>query len=119
MAPWKVMWQGPAPTARTVLLDYLSPMNIVALFTSIEASDLLVALAIVASLLIKLLTIVSTGLFALRELTAVSDPQASLNLSNKFGVSNSDVTQDVMLIVRYDSVVARPERKKSIIRPYP
>ena len=90
--PWKVMRQGPAPAATTVLLDYVSPMNILALFAAIRASHFFVALAIAGSLLVKLLTIVSTGLFTLRP-EVISNPHATLSLTNKFDGSSLNIAE--------------------------
>ena len=64
LAPWHAISGGPTPAANSVLLDYLSPMNVKVLPQAIRSRHYAVAFSIVGSLLIKVLIIISTGLVA-------------------------------------------------------
>ncbi|KAI0123773.1 hypothetical protein BJ170DRAFT_94376 [Xylariales sp. AK1849] len=66
MEPWRLMAQGSTPAVRTLMLDYVSLAQPHALWRSLGARHWPVALAITASLLIKLLTLLSTGLLMLQ-----------------------------------------------------
>lgn len=70
LQPWMNMARGPASGEDSVLLDYISPWNVTALLTSLRKRHHMVTLAILGSLLIKVLIIFSTSLFALRESTS-------------------------------------------------
>jgi hypothetical protein len=65
LAPWRSLAAGPASANRSLLLDYVSPSNLVALVRSMRSMHLDVSLAIAATLLLQLIVIFSTGLFAL------------------------------------------------------
>ena len=69
LAPWRSLAAGPACADRSVLLDYVSPSNPVALVRSMRFGHLDVSLAISATLLLQLIVIFSTGLFALEART--------------------------------------------------
>jgi hypothetical protein len=66
-APWQAMQEGPTEASQSVLLDYVSPMQPVALFKAFRNRNLVVSSAISYSLLLSLALVLSTGLFALRE----------------------------------------------------
>lgn len=66
-APWEILRKGPTPAAKTLLMDYISPAQLYSLYHSIRHNQWLVFLTILASLLIKLLTIVSTALLMLQD----------------------------------------------------
>ncbi|RAH42332.1 DUF3433 domain-containing protein [Aspergillus brunneoviolaceus CBS 621.78] len=67
LMPWRAMaHSGPQPASRSLLLDYVSEWNVIALFRSMRHGDWAVVLAILGTLLIKLLTVASTGLFMLQ-----------------------------------------------------
>lgn len=66
LMPWKLMNQGPKPATRSLLLDYVSDWNVVILFRALKQSSWAVVLAVLGTLLIKLITVVSTGLFMLQ-----------------------------------------------------
>src|SRR6266513_1534694 len=86
LMPWKIMSTGPAPAKDTLFLDYISPWNVVALGSSLRAFHFPVVLAIGGSLLIKLLIVVSTGLFMLQS-TLLDRENATLVASNAFNGS--------------------------------
>lgn len=82
MMPWKSLEGGPKPAKDTILLDYVSQWNVIALFKSIKARHAAVALAILCSLLIQGLVVLSTGLLALQ--TTATDRPIRITLSNGF-----------------------------------
>ncbi|RAK99633.1 DUF3433 domain-containing protein [Aspergillus ibericus CBS 121593] len=59
------MNQQPKPASQSLLLDYVSDWNVVVMFRALKHSWA-VPLAIIGTLLIKLVTVVSTGLFMLQ-----------------------------------------------------
>ncbi|KAF2116381.1 hypothetical protein BDV96DRAFT_51302 [Lophiotrema nucula] len=83
MAPWIAMSQGLASAERTILLDYLSPWNVRVLPRALKAKHYSVALGISGSLLIKLLILISTGLFVAQD---ISFPQHSTASTRQFKV---------------------------------
>lgn len=66
LMPWKFMSQEPKPATHSLLLDYVSDWNVVILFRALKQSSWAVVLAVLGTLLIKLITVVSTGLFMLQ-----------------------------------------------------
>ncbi|KAF2137462.1 uncharacterized protein K452DRAFT_235787 [Aplosporella prunicola CBS 121167] len=66
MTPWAKLRSGPTQASKALLLDYVSEAQPNALWASLKASDYAVALAITGSLLLKLLTVLSTGLLTLQ-----------------------------------------------------
>ncbi|KAF2221466.1 hypothetical protein BDZ85DRAFT_17567 [Elsinoe ampelina] len=65
-APFVKMSQAKLLAHESVLLDYLSPWDPQALVTGINRKDWQVSLSVLASLSLRLLIVLSTGLFALR-----------------------------------------------------
>jgi hypothetical protein len=63
--PWLRLAQPAQKADRTLLLDYTSAFQPVALYRSLQSKDVMVSLTITVSLLIKLLIIISTGLISL------------------------------------------------------
>ena len=76
------MSQDFTPAAESVLLDYLSMWNVAALFRSLRRGHFIVALTICASLLIKLMTALSTGLFISKDVDLVFN--AEFQVQSKF-----------------------------------
>lgn len=63
LLPWRLMSRGLVPASDSVLLDYLSMWNVSALVKSLKRRHFIVAIAVTASLMIKLMTALSTVLF--------------------------------------------------------
>lgn len=63
--PWAELAKGPLPAERTLLLDYITPLQFVALWRALKLKHATVASTISIFALIKVLTIISTGLFTL------------------------------------------------------
>jgi hypothetical protein len=89
LMPWKDMSRRPTPAAKSLLIDYISPWNVLVLFESLKAAHWIVAVSILGSLLIKFLAVVSTGLFMLQDVT-VQNRHISLMAQSKFDGSNFD-----------------------------
>lgn len=67
LAPWRTMASKSASAKDSLLLDYISTWNVKCLFTSARARNFHVTLAITGTLLLQLMIIFSTGLFALEQ----------------------------------------------------
>jgi Protein of unknown function (DUF3433) len=83
LTPWQVLRQGPADATESVLLDYLSPWNVISLFRSLKAGHYVVTITILATLLIRLLIISSTGLLLLQD-AVIQNTSARFFASDKF-----------------------------------
>lgn len=66
-APWQAMQEKPTGASQSLLIDYISVMLPVALFKAFKNRHLAVAASITCTLLLRLVIVVSTGLFALQE----------------------------------------------------
>lgn len=64
--PWSLLRKGPSPASKTLLLDYITTSTPEALFAALRAGHWAPVMAITSSILIKLLTVVSTGLLVLQ-----------------------------------------------------
>jgi hypothetical protein len=64
--PWRELRRGPLPAHENILLNYLSPNSIISLFKSFRAGHYFVAIGILGSFTLRLLTIASTSLLSLR-----------------------------------------------------
>jgi hypothetical protein len=71
MAPWHAMSKGPQSADNSLLLDYVSPFFLESLYSSFRRSHWAVAAAIIGTILVKLLYIISTALFVLQSLPVV------------------------------------------------
>ena len=67
--PWLLMSRSQVAAADGLLLDYISPWNVLSLFTSVKRRHYLVSLVISGTLLVHGLAVVSTSLFVLRDVT--------------------------------------------------
>ncbi|KAM5476978.1 hypothetical protein MauCBS54593_000249 [Microsporum audouinii] len=65
--PWRLMARGLVSASDSVLLDYLSSWNVWALFKSVKRGHFMVSVSIAVSLVIKLMTVLSTGLFTAKD----------------------------------------------------
>jgi hypothetical protein len=66
MQPWEEMAKGPQSVANSLLLDYISPNPLLAFIRSCKNRHLPVALTLFASFLLKVLIVISTGVFTRR-----------------------------------------------------
>ena len=66
LTPWQVLQKKQAPVAQNILLDYISPMQVVAFGKALANKNFSVILSIAGFMIVKLLTLSSTALFVLR-----------------------------------------------------
>ncbi|KAI1097792.1 hypothetical protein F4804DRAFT_351152 [Jackrogersella minutella] len=64
-APWYQLWNGPREARQSVLLDYVSPLLPVAVYQAAKYRDFLVVAAIVVSLALRVIVILSTSFISL------------------------------------------------------
>lgn len=90
IAPWERMSKQPTAASRSLLLDYVSQFQPFAMYRSLRNRDYIVSAATVTSVLLKIMTILSTGLITL-SLTTVNESGIPMVLQDKF------VDDDTML----------------------
>lgn len=90
IAPWQHMLKQPTEASRSLLLDYVSQIQPVTICRSLRNRDFTVSAASIISVLLKIMTILSTGLITL-SLTAVRESEIPMVLQNIF------VDDDTML----------------------
>jgi hypothetical protein len=81
--PWQSMVGKHQEADKSVLLDYVSVMQPVALYKALKNKHAVVAYAVVCSIALRLLIVFSTGLFAFQQ-TAVHRPNVVIQLSDSF-----------------------------------
>ena len=86
MEPWRQLAEHPTPAADTLLLDYISISKAEALLKSLKSRHWPVAIAVSGSLLIKLLTLFSTGLLTL-QFVNLESKNVSLLATDRFDAS--------------------------------
>ncbi|KAJ5495312.1 hypothetical protein N7539_000428 [Penicillium diatomitis] len=82
-APWRSMLEGPQPAEKSVLLDYISDMQPVAMWKAFCNQHEIVFAGLLCSLLLQLVIVFSTGLLTLRE-TYVPRSDIPVQLHNEF-----------------------------------
>ncbi|KAI9927421.1 hypothetical protein MW887_003034 [Aspergillus wentii] len=83
------MRQRLRPASQSLLLDYITPWNVISMFRSMKQKHWAVALSVLGSLLITLLTVFSTGLFMLESVRLENIP-TTLKASAQFSSSGYD-----------------------------
>lgn len=91
VAPWQRMSKQPAAASKSLLLDYVSQFQPIALYRSLENKDFTVSAATAVSILLKIMVILSTGLITL-SLTAVHEGRIPMFLQNSFVDDNTTLT---------------------------
>lgn len=92
LAPWESLRRAKGSSRTTIALDYVSPLQIVSLFSSLRNRDWAVVLAILSFVILKLITIASTGLFSL-ETRARTDSISTLSTATTFNGSLYNATE--------------------------
>lgn len=82
-APWRSMNDEAENANRSVLLDYISDMQPVAIWKALKNKDLIVTAGISCTLLLRLAIIFSTSLFTLKETNVVRN-NVSIQLNDYF-----------------------------------
>jgi len=100
LPPWKLMSIKPQPAKYSLLLDYISPNQVFALWNSLCAKDYTVSVSILGSLLVIAATVVSTGLFVLQPLSVIR-LGAMIDYHDEFSFShfNSSLVDSVPLLL--------------------
>lgn len=66
LQPWKELRTKAQPAEDGLLLDYISPIPLMAFFTSLRKCHWSVSAGLLGSFLLKILIVISTGLFSLQ-----------------------------------------------------
>lgn len=90
--PWAELAAGPAPASRTLLLDYVSPFQLISLGKAIRYGHVSVVSTILVSIMVRISTIVSTGLLGV-ELLPHEYQTVNMTTKTHFDVSSFDVTR--------------------------
>lgn len=90
IAPWERISKHPTAASRSLLLDYVSQSQPCTIYRSLRNRDFTVSAATTAFLLLKIMTILSTGLMS-PSLTGVNESEIPVVLQNAF------VDDDMML----------------------
>lgn len=85
--PWYSLARGPVSAKKSLLLDYVSDMSIIALRKALQNKHSSVVLTIVSGLLIHLMTVVSTGLLS-ADLATVWLQSPTVTLTKSFDGSS-------------------------------
>ncbi|KAL2075132.1 hypothetical protein VTL71DRAFT_74 [Oculimacula yallundae] len=89
--PWSIMYARPAKSKDTISLDYVEPMNVISLFTSVKSRHWPITFAIVGGMLLNLSVVFSSGLFSL-DIIHVEKPTPDLIASYDFDVSRFNLS---------------------------
>ncbi|KIY02027.1 uncharacterized protein Z520_02165 [Fonsecaea multimorphosa CBS 102226] len=81
--PWAEMAKGPQRAENSLLLDYVTPLQILSLWKSLRRGHFAVSSSIVVFLLIKVITVLSTGMFSLQSVQKNGVP-TPMTLNNTF-----------------------------------
>lgn len=87
LMPWKLLSHKVCPADRSLLLDYVSANRVTGLYASLLSGDMPVALAIMGSFLIIIMTVLSTGLL-ISQPTLVTHHDISMSLQDRFDALN-------------------------------
>ena len=90
LAPWSAMSKNFAPAEQTLLIDYLSPASPIVVWRSIRNKQFTVTIAVVGSLLLKLLAVLSTALFEVHQLASAKHA-AAFQVTDQFSSTNMNV----------------------------
>ncbi|GIZ43145.1 hypothetical protein CKM354_000638400 [Cercospora kikuchii] len=82
LQPWQNLQRGPVEADDSVLLDYVSPIFVTSLIKAVRRRHYPVAISITGFILLKTITIFSTGLFVLT--TTGLDRVGSVTLTTRF-----------------------------------
>lgn len=74
--PWAELAKGPLPAQRTLLLDYVTPLQLVAFWRALRFRHATIAATVLIFMLTKVITVISTGLLTLEPMAFDGLPQA-------------------------------------------
>ncbi|KAH0847288.1 hypothetical protein AYO21_07323 [Fonsecaea monophora] len=81
--PWAEMAKGPQRAENSLLLDYVTPLQLSSLWRSLRRGHFAVSSSIIVFVLIKVITVLSTGMFSLQSVQR-NDVPTSMALNNTF-----------------------------------
>ncbi|KIW20362.1 hypothetical protein PV08_00937 [Exophiala spinifera] len=85
--PWAEMARKPQPAQNSLLLDYITPFQVVALWKSLRRRHFTVSCTIAVFFLLKVVTVISTGIFSLQSVQR-NDVATTMRLNNTFDGSS-------------------------------
>lgn len=92
LTPWDELQRGPIGASKSLLLNYVSPLQIVALFQAFVHNHFPIVATVSSFIFLKILTVFSTGLFILLPKT-VSQGSFPLISTTRFDAANAnDIT---------------------------
>ncbi|KAF4462807.1 hypothetical protein FALBO_10375 [Fusarium albosuccineum] len=80
--PWRELLAGPSPANKSLLLDYITPFQVVSIIQALRRRHYAVAASIAAFFLLKLIILISTTLFVVRETN--SDAVLNVTMQDAF-----------------------------------
>ncbi|RFU28160.1 hypothetical protein B7463_g8172, partial [Scytalidium lignicola] len=96
LVPWHNLRRGACKPERSILLDYISPISIIRVFRAVKYQDWVVLAATIVLLLLKLATIISTGLISLEPTLMTTQNETFITRSvydaTNLNFSNIDTT---------------------------
>ncbi|KIW70606.1 hypothetical protein PV04_02862 [Phialophora macrospora] len=81
--PWANMAVRPQPAKNSLLLDYVTPLQVLSFWRSVKRRHFTVSLSIAIFVLIKVITVLSTGIFSLQTVQR-HDVPTSMALNNTY-----------------------------------
>lgn len=108
--PWMALTGGQPLVAHSLLLDYVSTFQLIALLTAVKLRHIPVILTILGFIALKLATLASTGLLVLEPVIASSITTGTTNTSfvgKTFDDSNSSTFDQSLLYTTYGILVQR------------
>jgi hypothetical protein len=73
MQPWRMILRANGSMSEALLVDYVTPIPLASLFKAIKAKHLLVAMALLTTMSLQLITVLSTSLFGIEYLLLQRD----------------------------------------------
>ncbi|KAJ9640764.1 hypothetical protein H2204_003053 [Knufia peltigerae] len=83
LMPWKVLREGSAQSQKSILLDYISPLQVLSFWEAVRNGHWLVCNTIITFVFLKLITVASTGLFTI-DVRTLFDPNTTLVTTTSF-----------------------------------
>ncbi|KAI9926519.1 hypothetical protein MW887_004287 [Aspergillus wentii] len=104
LAPWAALHSKPDIARKTVLLDYISPWNVVAMFRAGRNPHWPVVMAIIGTLVLQLVAVASTSLLTLEtvflsHIDTTPFSQSTFNLSNYNNIQQDGVPQFITVAI--------------------
>jgi hypothetical protein len=119
MQPWRELAKRPQKVENTLLLDYISPDPVTIIIKSVRKGHWHVTAGLIGSLLLKLLMVISTGLFFVQ---SSSPPEhRSLTMTQPFDITgfNSSAVDDVAALiyagVQFNNITYPPGTNASFV----